>query len=76
MAFLRFLRTAAARTAQILQFCRFGARWDVAPNTAKAWLRFFKLQALFICLSLAQQSHQAPVKTAISILWIPVFALT
>jgi hypothetical protein len=38
MAFLRFLRAAAARTGQILNLAELARDADVAPNTAKNWL--------------------------------------
>ena len=38
MAFLRFLRAAAARTAQLLNMSDLARDADVAPNTAKQWL--------------------------------------
>ena len=37
-AFLRFLRAAAARTAQLLNIADLARDADVAPNTAKHWL--------------------------------------
>jgi len=38
MAFLRFLRAAAARTGQLLTIADLARDADVAPNTAKHWL--------------------------------------
>ena len=38
MAFLRFLRAAAARTGQLLNLADLARDADVAPNTAKSWL--------------------------------------
>ena len=38
LAFLRFLRAAAARTGQLLNFADLARDADVAPNTAKNWL--------------------------------------
>jgi len=38
LAFLRFLRAAAARTGQILNLADLARDADVAPNTAKSWL--------------------------------------
>ena len=38
MAFLRFLRAVAARTAQLLNLVDLARDADVAPNTAKSWL--------------------------------------
>lgn len=38
MAFLRFLRAAAARTGQLLNLAALARDADVAPNTAKNWL--------------------------------------
>jgi len=37
MAFLRFLRTVAARSAQLLNMSELSRDADVAPNTAKRW---------------------------------------
>ena len=38
MAFLRFLRTSAARSGQLLNLAELARDADVAPNTAKSWL--------------------------------------
>lgn len=38
LAFLRFLRAAAARTGQLLNLAELARDADVAPNTAKHWL--------------------------------------
>ncbi len=38
LAFLRFLRAAAARTAQLLNLADLARDADVAPNTARHWL--------------------------------------
>ncbi|MDD2716259.1 MAG: ATP-binding protein [Candidatus Wallbacteria bacterium] len=38
MAFLRFLRTAAARTGQLLNLSELAKDADISPNTAKSWL--------------------------------------
>lgn len=38
MAFLRFLRATAARTAQMLNITDLARDSDIAPNTAKNWL--------------------------------------
>ena len=38
LAFLRFLRAAAARTGQLLNLVDLARDADVAPNTAKSWL--------------------------------------
>ena len=37
-AFVRFLRAAAARTAQLLNIAELARDADVAPNTARHWL--------------------------------------
>jgi len=50
MAFLRFLRTAAARTAQILNFADLARDADVAPNTAKAWLSILQASGIVYLL--------------------------
>lgn len=38
LAFLRFLRAAAARTGQVLNLADLARDADIAPNTAKSWL--------------------------------------
>lgn len=38
MAFLRFMRAAAARTGQLLNLADLARDSDIAPNTAKSWL--------------------------------------
>jgi hypothetical protein len=38
MAFLRFLRVAAARTGQLLNLSEFSRDADIAVNTARTWL--------------------------------------
>jgi predicted AAA+ superfamily ATPase len=38
MAFVRFLRVAAARTGQMLNLAELARDADVVPNTAKSWL--------------------------------------
>ncbi len=38
MAFLRFLRASAARTAQLLNLSELARDADISPNTAKSWL--------------------------------------
>jgi hypothetical protein len=45
LAFLRFLRAAAARTAQILNLAELARDADVAPNTAKNWLSILQAAA-------------------------------
>jgi uncharacterized protein len=45
LAFVRFLRACAARTAQMLNLAELARDADVAPNTAKSWLSI--LQASF-----------------------------
>lgn len=50
MAFLRFLRTAAARTAQMLNFADLARDADVAPNTAKAWLSILQASGIVYLL--------------------------
>jgi len=47
---LRFLRTAAARTAQILNFADLARDADVAPNTAKAWLSILQASGIVYLL--------------------------
>ena len=38
LVFLRFLRAAAARTAQLLNLTDLARDADVSPNTARSWL--------------------------------------
>jgi predicted AAA+ superfamily ATPase len=45
LAFLRFLRAAAARTGQILNLAELARDADVAPNTAKNWLSILQAAA-------------------------------
>jgi uncharacterized protein len=46
MAFLRFLRAAAARTGQMLNLAEFARDADVAPNTAKHWLSILQASGI------------------------------
>ena len=50
IAFLRFLRSAAARTAQILNFSDLARDADVAPNTAKTWLSILQASGVIYLL--------------------------
>jgi uncharacterized protein len=50
MAFLRFLRTAAARTAQMLNVADLAHDADVAPNTAKNWLSILQASGIVFLL--------------------------
>lgn len=50
MAFLRFLRAAAARTGQLLNLSDFARDADVAPNTAKSWLSILKASGILYLL--------------------------
>ena len=50
MAFLRFLRAAAARTAQLLNMAEMARDADVAPNTAKKWLSILQTSGLVYLL--------------------------
>jgi len=50
MAFLRFLRAAAARTAQLLNVAEMARDADVAPNTAKKWLSILQTSGLVYLL--------------------------
>lgn len=45
-AFLRFVRTCAARTAQLLNVAELARDTDIAPNTAKAWLSVLETSGL------------------------------
>jgi hypothetical protein len=46
MAFLRFLRAAAARTAQLLNLSDLARDADVAPNTVKHWLSILQTSGI------------------------------
>ncbi len=46
MAFLRFLRAAAARTGQLLNMADLARDADVAPNTAKHWLSILQTSGI------------------------------
>jgi predicted AAA+ superfamily ATPase len=50
MAFLRFLRSAAARTGQLLNLAEMARDADVAPNTAKKWLSILQVSGLIYLL--------------------------
>jgi predicted AAA+ superfamily ATPase len=50
MAFLRFLRAAAARTGQLLNLSDFARDADIAPNTAKSWLSILKASGILYLL--------------------------
>ena len=50
MAFLRFLRAAAARTGQLLNMTDMARDADVAPNTAKKWLSILRASELIYLL--------------------------
>jgi predicted AAA+ superfamily ATPase len=50
MAFLRFLRAAAARTGQVLNMAEMARDADVAPNTAKKWLSILQTSGLVYLL--------------------------
>lgn len=53
-AFLRLLRAAAARTAQLLNVAELARDADVAPNTAKSWLAILEASGV---VSLLQPWH-------------------
>jgi uncharacterized protein len=46
MAFLRFLRVAAARTGQLLNFSDAARDADIAVNTAKSWLSIMQASGI------------------------------
>jgi uncharacterized protein len=46
MAFLRFLRVAAARTGQLLNVTEFARDADIAVNTAKNWLSILQASGI------------------------------
>lgn len=50
MAFLRFLRAAAARTGQLLNLAELSRDADIAPNTAKAWLSILQASGIVYLL--------------------------
>jgi len=50
LAFLRFLRAAAARTGQLLNLVELARDADVAPNTAKNWLAILQAANLVYLL--------------------------
>jgi len=50
MAFLRFLRAAAARTGQLLNLSDLARDADVAPNTAKSWLSILQASGIVFLL--------------------------
>ena len=50
ISFLRFLRAAAARTAQMLNFSDLARDADVAPNTAKTWLSILQASGIVYLL--------------------------
>lgn len=50
MAFLRFLRACAARTAQLCNMAELARDADVAPNTAKKWLSILKASGMVYML--------------------------
>jgi hypothetical protein len=50
MAFLRFLRAVAARTAQLLNVADLARDADVAPNTAKSWLSILQASGIIYLL--------------------------
>src|SRR3970282_1037752 len=51
MAFLRFLRSAAARTGQMLNLAELARDTDVAFNTAKKWLSILEASGIVHLLS-------------------------
>jgi len=50
MAFLRFLRIAAARTGQLLNLSEFARDADIAVNTAKTWLSILQASGIIYLL--------------------------
>jgi hypothetical protein len=50
MSFLRFLRTAAARSGQLLNLAEMAKDADIAPNTAKNWLSVLEASGLVYLL--------------------------
>jgi predicted AAA+ superfamily ATPase len=50
MAFLRFLRTAAARTGQLLNLSELARDADIVPNTAKSWVSILQASGIVYLL--------------------------
>ena len=50
MAFLRFLRAAAARTGQLLNMAELARDADVSPNTAKSWISILQTSGIIYLL--------------------------
>jgi predicted AAA+ superfamily ATPase len=50
LAFLRFLRASAARTAQLLNLTDLARDADVAPNTARSWLSILQASGIVYLL--------------------------
>ncbi len=46
LAFIRFIKAAAARTGQLLNLAELARDADVAPNTAKSWLSILETSGL------------------------------
>ncbi|MFH0998507.1 MAG: ATP-binding protein [Pseudomonadota bacterium] len=46
MAFLRFIRAASARTAQMLNLSELSRDSDISPNTAKSWLSILQASGI------------------------------
>lgn len=51
MAFVRFLRAAAARTGQMLNMANLARDADIAPNTAKSWLSILETSGIIYLLA-------------------------
>ncbi len=51
MAFLRFLRAAAARSGQMLNMADMARDADIAPNTAKNWLLILQASGIIYLLT-------------------------
>ncbi len=51
MAFLRFLKAAAARTGQMLNMAELARDADIAPNTAKSWLSILETSGIIYLLA-------------------------
>ncbi|MDP6418423.1 MAG: ATP-binding protein [Candidatus Krumholzibacteria bacterium] len=50
MAFLRFVKATAARSAQLLNLAALARDADIAPNTAKSWLSILEASGLVYLL--------------------------
>lgn len=64
LAFLRFLKAAAARTANLLNISDLARDADVSPVTAKRWLSILSIRNCLPSLSLPQQRDKTVSKSS------------